>query len=124
MRILVVDDEQLVRWFLERALTKWGHRVITASNVSEARKSINGSGFDVMFTDLRMPEGNGTLLLDLLSEIASKKPRVVVCSAFITAEMDREFKDKGYLTLKKPFKLAELQEVINMCTSHFEADSP
>lgn len=115
LRILVVDDEQLVRWFLERALKKWGHEVVTASNINEALKTINGGGFDVLFTDLRMPEGNGADLLDRLSEIARKKPKVVVCSAFITADMARDFKSKGYLTLKKPFKLSELQDAVSKC---------
>lgn len=115
LRILVVDDEQLVRWFLERALKKWGHEVVTASNINEALKNMGHGGFDVLFTDLRMPEGNGAELLHTLSEIASKKPKVVVCSAFITADMAREFKDKGFLTLKKPFKLSELQDAIGKC---------
>ena len=115
MKILVVDDEQLVRWFLERALKKWGHKVVTASNVRDARKYIDDGGFDLMFTDLRMPEGNGAELLDNLSEIASNKPKVVVCSAFITADMAKDFNKKGILTLKKPFKLAELQEAVNQC---------
>ncbi len=117
LRILVVDDEQLVRWFLERALKKWGHEVVTASNVREALENMNGGGFDVLFTDLRMPEGNGAELLHRLSEITKKSPKIVVCSAFITADMAREFKSKGYitLTLKKPFKLAELQEAVSQC---------
>ena len=115
MKILVVDDEQLVRWFLERALKKWGHKVVTASNIHDAMKHIDDGGFDLMFTDLRMPEGNGAELLDTMSEIASNKPKVVVCSAFITADMAKDFNKKGILTLKKPFKLAELQEAVKQC---------
>lgn len=115
LKILVVDDEQLVRWFLERALKKWGHEVVTASNIHEAMENINGSGFDVLFTDLRMPEGNGAELLERLGEIARKRPKVVVCSAFITTDMARDFKSKGFLTLKKPFKLSELQDAVNKC---------
>ncbi len=115
MRILVVDDEQLVRWFLERALKKWGHEVVTASNVNEALETINGGGFDVLFTDLRMPERSGAELLEKLNEVAGRQPKVVVCSAFITADMARDFKSKGYLTLKKPFKLSELQDAMSHC---------
>lgn len=115
MKILVVDDEQLVRWFLERALKKWGHEVITAFNINDAMKRMENGEFDILFTDLRMPEGNGAILLDALSEIALNPPKVVVCSAFITADMAREFKDKGFITLKKPFKLSELQEAVLKC---------
>jgi two-component system response regulator PilR (NtrC family) len=115
MKILVVDDEQLVRWFLERALKKWGHDVITAYNIHDAIKRMEKDNFDILFTDLRMPEGNGAVLLDGLSDIALNSPKVVVCSAFITADMAKEYKDKGYITLKKPFKLSELQDAVVQC---------
>jgi len=116
MKILVVDDEQLVLWFLERALSKWGHEVTTASNINDARKHIGDGGYDILFTDLRMPEGNGADMLDGLSDMAKNLPRVVVCSAFITADMAKDFKDRGFVTLKKPFKLSELQEAVDQCS--------
>ena len=115
MKILIVDDEQLVRWFLERALKKWGHDVISVSNIHEALARMRKDNFDVMFTDLRMPEGNGADLLESMSQIPEEIPKVVVCSAFITIEMASEFKQRGFLTLKKPFKLAELETVIAHC---------
>jgi|Deesub1362A_J573_1020465.scaffolds.fasta_scaffold00013_34 DNA-binding NtrC family response regulator len=117
MRVLVVDDEQLVRWFLERALKKLGHEVISASSSSEALRHILHSDFDVLFTDLRMPEENGTHLLKKVSEIPDKNPKIVVCSAFITAELADEFKKKGIFTLKKPFKLAELENTLKQCSA-------
>lgn len=117
LKILVVDDEQLVRWFLERALKKWGHSVSTASNIAEALQLLKKTDFEVLFTDLRMPEGNGTELIEKMREIPDKHPRIVICSAFITADMAQEFKEKGMLLLKKPFKLAELEETVNLCTA-------
>lgn len=115
MKILIVDDEQLVRWFLERALKKWGHDVISVSNTHEALAKIRDEDFDVMFTDLRMPEGNGADLLESMRQIPDEIPKIVVCSAFITAEMASEFKQRGFLTLKKPFKLAELETAVKQC---------
>lgn len=117
MRILVVDDEQIVRWFLERALKKWGHEVISVANGREALNHVATSRFDVMFTDLRMPEGNGANLLKGVSEMTKKMPKIVVCSAFITPEMADEFKRKGIQVLKKPFKLAELEDTLKLTTS-------
>lgn len=114
-RILVVDDEQLVRWFLERALKKWGHEVISVGSSGEAVSQLKNSAFDIIFTDLRMPEGNGTDLIKVLRE----KPdgiKIVVCSAFITSELADDFKKKGILILKKPFKLAELENTLKLCS--------
>ena len=116
MKVLVVDDEQLVRWFLERALMKWGHDVVSVSNAREALDQISHGNFDVLFTDLRMPEESGTKVLNSLDKMQTNSMTVVVCSAFITPELSRDFKDKGYLTLKKPFKLAELEATLNNCT--------
>ena len=115
MKVLIVDDEQLVRWFLERALKKWGHDVISASSTKEAQGHISSDSFDIMFTDLRMPEESGTMLLDSLKDGLMDSMKIVVCSAFITPELSQEFRDKGILTLKKPFKLAELESTINSC---------
>ena len=112
MKVLVVDDEQLVRWFLERALKKWGHDVVSVSNTKEAMQHIDTQPFDVMFTDLRMPGGNGANLVKSLSEKPDKDMRIVICSAFITPEMVMDFSDRGILTLKKPFKLSELESTL------------
>ena len=114
MKILIVDDEQLVRWFLERALRKWGHDVISASGIREAFSLLDNNKFDVVFTDLRMPEGNGAHLIEKVCELTNDT-KVVVCSAFITSEMAEDFRARGVLTLKKPFKLSELENVLNLC---------
>jgi len=116
MKILVVDDEQLVRWFLDRALKKSGYEVITASNISEASEKLKREKIDILFMDLRMPDGNGRELLEVIANSALK-PKVVVCSAFISSELEEEFKNKGICTLKKPFTLDELNKVVQQCLS-------
>lgn len=115
MKVLVVDDEQLVRWFLERALKKWGHEVVSAPSSQEALSLIDKTKFDVLFSDLRMPEGNGAKLIKQVSDMPNKCSKIVACSAFITSEMARDFKSKGILSLKKPFKLNELESILNQC---------
>lgn len=116
MKILVVDDEQLVRWFLDRALRKSGHEVITASNISEAFEKLNTEKIDMLFVDLRMSEGNGTELIEKMGKL-TLKPKVVVCSAFITSELEEGFRNKGICILKKPFKLDELNSAVQQCLS-------
>lgn len=114
MNVLVVDDEQLVRWFLDRALKKSGHDVITASNITEAAEKLRTGKIDLLFIDLRMPEGGGVELIRQI-ENAQQRPKIIVCSAFITGELEHEFRSKGICTLKKPFKLDELNDTLKQC---------
>ena len=116
MKVLVVDDEQLVRWFLERALKKWGHEVVSVSNIHEAMVQVRENSFDVLFTDLRMPEGDGSKLVKQVCGMPEKNVKIVICSAFITNDMIKDFRDQGILTLKKPFKLAELEKTLHLCS--------
>ena len=111
MNILIVDDEQLVRWFLERALSRLGHRIVSASNCDEAARALSKETFDLIFTDLRMPEGNGTVLIDKVSEITNP-PKIVVCSAYLSSEMIEDYKHGGIKVLRKPFSLEELEHVL------------
>lgn len=114
MKILVVDDEQLVRWFLERALTLRGHSVISASSGAEAMHVLKYDSFDLLVTDLRMPEENGSTLISRVGEITEeKRPRIIVCSAYITSEMAEDYKASGIGVLRKPFKLEELEKAVS-----------
>lgn len=110
-KALVVDDEDLILWFLERALKKRGYDVVIARNIMEAYEELNKGNFDIIFTDLRMPGGNGTELIGKMGEI-TQKTKVIVCSAYINNELCRIFKEKGIGILKKPFRLEELEEVL------------
>jgi DNA-binding NtrC family response regulator len=78
MKMLVVDDEQLVRWFLERALRKSGYEVSTAPTILEASEKLDREKFDMLFVDLRMPEEVAQSCLRKWT--LTVKPKVVVCS--------------------------------------------
>jgi DNA-binding NtrC family response regulator len=114
MKILVVDDEQLIRWFLARALKKDGHEVITAETVADASIKLSSEIIDVLFIDLRMPEGSGAELIGKADK-RGKNPKVIVCSAFITVDLEEEFRQKGVCILRKPFKLDELNDAVQIC---------
>ncbi len=114
MKILVVDDEQLVRWFMDRTFRKSGHEVRTAQNVEDASARLRSEAIDILLIDLRMPGGNGTELIGK-ADVRGKKPKVIVCSAFITAEHEEELRQKGACILKKPVTLNELNDAVQIC---------
>ncbi|MBX3183536.1 MAG: EAL domain-containing protein [Polyangiaceae bacterium] len=65
-RVLVVDDESLVRQMLERVLTRAGHQVVTVGAPGEALDQLSEGEFDLILTDLSMPGQSG---IDLMREV-------------------------------------------------------
>src|SRR5690606_15614176 len=79
-RILVVDDEPNICRLLQRSLGRLGYDVVTAGSVPEALDTLEGSRFDLVLTDLRLPGPSG---LDLLVEVRTRAPgtRTMLMSA-------------------------------------------
>src|SRR5499433_188175 len=68
--ILVVDDEKSICELLEITFRKEGHRVEIANNVEAAKRKLEGSLFDIIISDIRMPGGTGVDLLKFAKEIS------------------------------------------------------
>ncbi|HEY0710709.1 MAG TPA: sigma-54 dependent transcriptional regulator [Polyangia bacterium] len=110
--ILIVDDERSMREFLAIYLRRGGHRVEAAPDAEAGRKAVAAREYDVVITDLRMPDGSG---LDILSDTKKAWPdtQVVVVTAFATAETAiAAMKAGAYDYLTKPFKVDEVGLVV------------
>jgi CheY-like chemotaxis protein len=73
-RILVVDDEKMIRDMLEKALNREGYTVVCAESGEEALAILNDQKIFVMFLDLKLPGMNG---LELCSQIRDANPMVI-----------------------------------------------
>ena len=110
--ILVVDDEQSMREFLEILLSKEGYKVSLASSGEEACKILGKKKFDLLITDIKMSDVNG---IDVLKEAKALSPEsvVVMISAFATAETAVEAMREGaYDYIPKPFKVREFKKIV------------
>jgi two-component system response regulator PilR (NtrC family) len=74
-KLLVVDDESSICVVLEIAFRKEGHRVDTAQSVSEARQKLQGQKYDIIISDIKMPQASG---LDLLRYARESHPDTLV----------------------------------------------
>jgi two-component system response regulator PilR (NtrC family) len=111
-RVLVVDDEPDLRTLCELTLLREGYRVQTAGNLSEARTQLAKDGFDVVITDMRLPDGLGLELLGMLHE-GQRSERCIVMTAYGSAENAVEALRAGafdYLT--KPVDLKQFRSVV------------
>jgi two-component system, NtrC family, response regulator PilR len=78
-RILVVDDEPDLRTLYELTLLREGYRVESAGDLAQARQQLKDSQFDVLITDMRLPDGLG---LELLRElVAQQRPERCLVTA-------------------------------------------
>jgi len=108
LRILVVDDEESLRFSLSRGLRKAGYAVETAADAQEAVERLGRLSFDVVLTDIVMPGGSGLDVLAAVHEM-DRDAVVILMTAHGTVENAIDALRKGafdYLT--KPFENREL----------------
>ena len=105
--ILVVDDEQLIRWTLSSRLTDEGYRVLEAETAAEAMKRVR-EGVDLVILDYRLPDSDG---LTVLKQIKDHDPDtlVIMLTAFSTVDTAVEAMRQGaYHYANKPFNVDEI----------------
>jgi two-component system response regulator PilR (NtrC family) len=110
--ILVVDDERSMREFLTIFLSRAGYTVQAAANGAEARRAMADREYDLVITDLQMPDLSG---LDVLAESKAAHPhtQVIVVTAYATTDTAvAAMKAGAYDYLVKPFKLDEVGLVV------------
>ncbi len=111
-KILVVDDEQSMREFLDIMLKKEGYKVSLASNGDEVLKYIDKDIFDLVLLDIRMPKMDG---IAVLKKIKSTSPETVVIMITAYASADtaiKAMKEGAYDYITKPFKVDEIKLII------------
>ncbi len=107
-RILVVDDEQVIREILADFLSMEGYLVRTAEHGGAALKELEKSSYDLILSDLKMPQMGG---LEFLNEVGKKMPDVVtiIMTGFGTVESAIDAMKQGaYDYIMKPFKVEDV----------------
>jgi len=111
-KILVVDDEKLIRWTLEQHLVKEGYEVVTADSAERGLQLIAEEAPDLVLLDNRLPEMSGLELLDKLN-IQERGLMVIMITAYGLVETAvKAMKLGAYDYISKPFNLEEITFVI------------
>ncbi|MBM3569626.1 MAG: response regulator [Alphaproteobacteria bacterium] len=112
-RILVVEDEPALREFLRRALTKRGDNVAIAGHGGEAMLKLRDGRYDLMLTDIAMPEMDG---IELALKAAQDFPAVRLLLMTGYTDEKRRAEALEHLVnkvLMKPFSMTELFAAID-----------
>lgn len=111
-RILLADDEEAILDQMEKALRPLGHPVDRAVNGREAMGFLSENDYDVLVTDLVMPERTG---LDLVQTLRMRRVTIpiIVLSAFVTPDVRRELERYERLQIvTKPFRPDDLAALV------------
>jgi len=111
-KILVADDEQSMREFLDIMLKKEGYKVSLASNGEEVAKLVENDLFDLVLLDIRMPKLDG---ISALRKIKANAPETIVIMITAYASADtaiKAMKEGAYDYITKPFKVEEIKLII------------
>ena len=117
-KIIVLDDELVIRKTLEAQLRKRRYTVATASNLAEAEAYLSKDQFDLMFVDVRLPDGKGTDLLERF-EGDPNAPMVVIVTGHGTIESAVECMQKGAFDyIVKPCSIEQIDVVLKKAESY------
>lgn len=113
-RVLVVDDESLIRWSVAETLSAKGYEVAEAADAVSAVGGFSkpATRADVVLLDVRLPDSNDLRVLATLRRLAPGTP-VIVMTAYGTPELMKEALEMGAFTvISKPFEMNDLASLV------------
>lgn len=111
-KLLVVDDEHLIRWSLEQNLKKHGYEVVTAGNGEDALRLVREEQPDLVLLDIQLPGISG---IDVLGKIKDHDENIVVIMVTANSGLENAINAMrlgAYDYVSKPFNLDELSIIV------------
>jgi DNA-binding NtrC family response regulator len=106
IKVLIVDDEKLIGEIWEEIFDMLGCYVYVAESVDKAISILIQHDIQLVITDLRMPEANGSLLLDHLTDSCKRDIDIFVCSGFSDENKMTLERSNVIRIIAKPFSVA------------------
>ncbi len=114
-RILIIDDEKLIRESLTHLLTGAGYRVEVAGRVDDAKVQIAKEVYDLILIDLRLPDGSGIDLMRHIHDQINYAPLCIMMTAYGSVDTAVEaMKFGAYDYINKPFKSKEILLIVKL----------
>ena len=112
-KILVVDDEPLIRWAVTEMLGDLEYQVVQAGDARSAIAAIRESApFEIVLLDVRLPDSDDLVLFDQVRSLAPDA-RIILMTAHGTWELTERAMNRGAFTVvSKPFELTELAALV------------
>ena len=111
--ILIADDDDSIRFVLEKALQKEGYRTFSARNGKETVDLLRSEAIDTIFLDIFMPDVNGLDLIEELQDINGTASIIVITAHGTTQTAIEAAKRHAYDYVTKPFDLQEISPLVS-----------
>ncbi|MCH7598335.1 MAG: sigma-54-dependent Fis family transcriptional regulator [Myxococcales bacterium] len=111
-RILIADDERSMQEFLEIFFRREGYDVTTASDVASATLCLESDDYDVLISDMQMPDGSGLDLLKVVRACGQDTVTIMITAFATTDSAITAMKEGAYDYITKPFKLDEVRLIV------------
>jgi two-component system nitrogen regulation response regulator GlnG len=114
IRILIIDDDSLVRWTLARMLTRRGCTIVEREDGGSAVRTLTESTdvFDVILHDHNLPDGSGLELLTTLKRLAPATTVLMMSAHMSSDDVDESLRRGAAAVLPKPFDLDVVWDLI------------
>ncbi|MBK9480858.1 MAG: response regulator [Bacteroidetes bacterium] len=117
MNILWVDDNDAIRTNASLMLDMMGHQTHTASSGKQAIQLMQSNQYDVVFSDIGMPEMNGWQLAEYISEQFNQSITVIIVSGWGAEINEEQSKKHNVLSvISKPFDMNQIESILNSIT--------
>ncbi len=122
--VWVVDDDQSIRWVLERALRREGFAVRTFECAQDCLQALTGDQPRVLVSDIRMPGGNGIDMLRTVKESHPALPVIIMTAFSDLGSAVSAFQNGAFEYLAKPFDLSNAVELIRRAVDERGSAAP
>jgi signal transduction histidine kinase/CheY-like chemotaxis protein len=112
LRVLVVDDDTLVRFSTAGILESWGCHVSVAENLQDVMEKYGDACFDLVICDYRLPDGDGLMFVELIKEQCEIQPAFVLVSGDTDPEILQAANQCGVHLIYKPVRPAKLRSLM------------
>ena len=111
-KVLIIDDERLVRWSLAQKLRSWGYEVAEAESGKTGLSALAAEGPDLVLLDVKLPDAKGTDVLEDLRKSWPDLPVIMITAHGVIEDAVTAMRRGAYDFIAKPVDDAKLQSTI------------
>ncbi len=112
-QILVVDDEPLVCWSIKNCLSKAGYSVVTAESAERAIEKLYTTCFDLIVTDMKLPQHDGFDVAEMAHKLSPKTPVIMITAFGDSVSRERAQNTNISRFIDKPFNMNEFTKLVS-----------